>query len=106
MVYKISTRLRESVACLLLAVGLHLTLPRARLIKYLYLLNEFFSLVRLSYLTKMAMGKSRAACSLLMAFPLTSRMQCLPRSATSFTLAIEVPYRLSLYCPASMNLWF
>ena len=48
-------------------------------------------------LRKTAMGKSLAASSLLMALPETSRMQCLPRSATSFTEATLVPYKLSLY---------
>lgn len=53
-----------------------------------------------------AMGKSCATCNRLIALPDTSKMQCLPFSATSRTDATEVPYRLSLYWPASMNRWF
>jgi hypothetical protein len=76
-------------------------------------------------LINIAIGNSWATCSLLIAFPLTSRIQCLPYrrtrlvirlalsllqkltlSATSRTEATDVPYKLSLYCPASMNRWF
>ena len=54
-------------------------------------------------LMKMAIGCRAAICRRLMAFPLTSKMQCFPFSATWRTDATDVPYRLSLYWPASMN---
>lgn len=67
--------------------------------KCMYVINKLTYMIESTDLglINTAIGYNCATCKRFIALPDTSRIQCLPFSATSRTLATEVPYKLSLY---------